>query len=133
MDERTLKYLLESYSELEVGLVVGGAPCQPFSGLNRDHMAFEDSRSAGIDAFVQIVAMLRRIAPHIAWHTMLENVASMSPTNRELISEELGREHPQPTPYWVDAALVGQVSRPRLYWVGWEPEDELQYKDSGHG
>jgi hypothetical protein len=78
--------------------------------------------------------MLRKVAPQITWHSMLENVASMSQANRDLISLELGREHPQPKPYWVDAALVGPVSRPRLYWTDWEPQEgELAYKDSGQG
>ena len=75
-------------ADLDTGLLVAGPPCQPFSNLNDDKRGFEDPRSGGIAMFVQLVTMLRRIAPHIEWSSLMENVASMSEEDRATIRED---------------------------------------------
>eukprot|EP00973_Karenia_brevis_P066147 9194841-Karenia_brevis.AAC.1 len=72
-DEEEIKGLLASKPLLKHGLIIGGAPCQPLSGLSTCRKGFDDPRSDGIDMFTTLVTTLRRIAPHITWHAMLEN------------------------------------------------------------
>ena len=74
---------------LDVGIVVGGPPCQGFSKLNALREGFGDPRSGGIAMFAQLTTKLREAAPHIEWHSMLENVASMSDSDRLAITQEL--------------------------------------------
>ena len=55
----------------------------------------------------------------------MENVASMSREDRDGITATLELEdaymkYPM-TPYALDAALLGPVRRPRLYWSSFEP------------
>ena len=69
--------LLGTVPTLVEGVVVGGSPCQGFSALNVQRRGFGDPRSLGIQKFAQLVAKLRKAAPQIRWHAMLENVASM--------------------------------------------------------
>jgi hypothetical protein len=80
--------------------------------------------------FVRLVVMLRKIAPRIQWHSMLESVASMSGADRSVITRELEVVCAHQL-YWFDAAIIGQVSRLRLYWLTWEMHaGELECKDS---
>ena len=50
---------------------------------------------------------------------MLENVASMTESDRSDISKEL-KDIGARDPYWFDAAVLGQVNRPRLFWPTWQ-------------
>jgi site-specific DNA-cytosine methylase len=129
------------------GLIIGGAPCQGFTRLSASRQGFEDPRSGGVAKFAELVIQLKRLAPHIEWHAMLENVASMSESDRTTITHVLDTAYPTikhyakgtgVKPYWIDAAILGQVSRPRLYWPSWKvgntgPQEELKYQDSDRG
>ncbi len=63
--------------------------------------------------FAHLVAKLWKAAPQVKWHALMENVASMSVEDRVTITEFFQPVCPQP--YWVDAAIMGQTRRPRLY------------------
>eukprot|EP00973_Karenia_brevis_P017604 2415688-Karenia_brevis.AAC.1 len=52
-EERVVE-LLRTKPGLKRGLVIGGAPCQPFSGLNACRKGFEDPRSDGIEGFTAL-------------------------------------------------------------------------------
>ena len=56
--------------------------------------------------FAQLVAKLRKAAPQIEWHAMLENVASMTDSDRSTITQELEPAYAT-KPYWIDAAIYG--------------------------
>lgn len=112
-----LKTIFDKYPRLRKGLIVGGPPCQPFSGLSRLREGFVDSRSLGISLFGDLLRAAEVAAPHIQFHSLMENVASMMDTDRAAISHELQQSH-----LWFDAAEVGHVRRPRLYWTSWDSD-----------
>ena len=116
--------VLKEGPPIDRGLVVGGPPCQSFSGLNAKRKGFGDPRSDGIGSFVKVVQSLTeasRLCKYtIQWDFMLENVSSMLPGDRAGITSRLEALVPHPRPLWFDAALLGPVSRPRLYWCSWE-------------
>ena len=119
VSSKELKLVLDRHPQLRVGLVVGGAPCQPFSSLNKERKGWDDKRSDGIGLFVRLIAMLRELAPGIVWHGMLENVATMMPEDRKKITKAVSavglRE-----PIRFDAKEIGHVRRDRLFWCTWE-------------
>ena len=79
------------------------------------------------------MAALKREAPSIQWHALMENVACMSPVARETISTKLCQAY-ETTPYWLDADAVGPIKRPRLYWPSWKmASGELRCHDTGQG
>ncbi len=87
--DQQLGDILAEHEELQNGLVVGGFPCQPFSGLAADRTGFSDPRAAAFPMMIELIERLRRIAPRIKWDDMLENVASMSESDRRAITQEL--------------------------------------------
>ena len=61
----------------------------------------------------------------------MENVSSMTSSDRDTISRVLDTVGVC-NRYWFDAAVVGHVSRPRLYWTSWEVQNgELRLGDLG--
>lgn len=88
----------------EIGLIIGGSPCQGFSfagkGLN-----FSDPRSL---LFFQYVRLLEDVQPK---YFLLENVR-MSKRNEDIITKTLGVE-----PLFINSSLVSAQDRKRLYWT----------------
>eukprot|EP00973_Karenia_brevis_P021775 2994048-Karenia_brevis.AAC.1 len=69
---------------------MGGAPCQPFSGLNADRKGFDHPRSDGIAMSTRLVKPLKEeIGSYIVWDAMLENVASVSLEHRSTITNRV--------------------------------------------
>ena len=139
---RSLLDALDSMPALEHGLIVGGPPCQGFSALNESRQGFNDPRSDGVAMFANLVSCLRYTHPHIKWHAMMENVSSMTDSDREtitaLLSDVHGRDFKETyrpmKPYWMDAALVGHIRRPRYYWASWSLyPSEFEVRDTGMG
>ena len=76
---------------------------------------------------------LKELTPQIAWHMMLENVASMTEGVRSTITREL-KPICDSQPLCIDAEIMGHVRRPRLYWLSWKPAaGELIHRDSRRG
>ena len=72
-------------------------------------------------------------APHLLWDVFMENVASMSPEHRTEITKQLESVNVG-LPCRFDAAELGQVHRPRLYWTTFPAQIEgFEFKDSGRG
>ena len=76
-------------------LLVAGPPCQPFSGLSGRATGFEDPRSHPLLAFKEVRGrILSDVCPRdvqeVRW--LVEEVASMSATDREAISSLLGAQ-----------------------------------------
>ena len=125
--------LIGGMPELEAGLFIGGPPCQGFSRLNRHRRGFDDPRSEGIFQFRRMFEQLKELTPQIAWHMMLENVASMTEGVRSTITREL-KPICDSQPLWIDAEIMGHVRRPRLYWLSWKAAaGELTHRDSRTG
>ena len=132
-------------------LLVGGSPCQDLSIAKKDREGL-DGKQSGL--FWNIVEIIKVKKPK--W-IVIENVASMSKANRELISQELGKAMGvESLPYaclnktsnteWlpfapmeylpcieINASLVSAQNRNRLFWANFlitQPEDRgIMLKD----
>ena len=108
------------YSNVGVVLVGAGPPCQGVSGLNADRKgAVRDERSSLFVHVPRICELLRQGFPWAQVHELVENVASMSPEDRALMSRTFGR-----LPHKIDSKGICLCSRPRLYWVSWALAEE---------
>ena len=94
-------------------LVMFGSPCQTFSvAMKADkRIGFDDKEKSGV--FWQCLRVLREIQvvnPDVMF--LVENVASMPDSDRDVISHELGVK-----PYLFDSAEVSPCMRQRYYWT----------------
>jgi DNA-cytosine methyltransferase len=117
-DVKTItKDLIGSYmGNVEIGLMIGGSPCQDLSIAQKNRKGLDGERSG---LFWEYVRILKEVKPK--WF-ILENVASMSKEAKEIITKELGVE-----PIMINAALVSAQNRKRLFWTNIpnviQPED----------
>ena len=99
--------LIASYmGNVEIGLMIGGSPCQDLSIAQKNRKGLDGERSG---LFWEYVRILKEAKPR--WF-ILENVASMSKEAKEVITRELGVE-----PIMINAALVSAQNRKRLFWT----------------
>ena len=89
----------------KIDLLIGGSPCQDLS-IAGARKGLSGERSG---LFYKFVEALKVIKPK---YFLLENNASMSNDNKEIISELLGVE-----PIMINSALVSAQNRKRLYWT----------------
>lgn len=89
-----------------IHLLIGGSPCTDLSIAKKDRQGLEGEHSS---LFWEYVRILNHIKPK---YYILENVASMSKKDKDIITETLGVE-----PVMIDAALVSAQSRKRLFWT----------------
>lgn len=95
------------FSKFEnVDLLMGGSPCQDLSIAKADRQGLNGKRS---NLFFRFVDALNQAKPK---YFIFENVASMSVTEKDKITEILGVE-----PILINSALVSAQSRKRLYWT----------------
>jgi DNA-cytosine methyltransferase len=92
--------------EGEIDLLIGGSPCQDLSIAKKDRKGLEGNRSG---LFWEYVRIKKECNPR--WF-VLENVASMSKKDRDIITREMGVE-----PVMFNASLVSAQSRKRLFWT----------------
>ena len=100
----------------KIDLIIGGSPCQDLSIAKKNRQGLEGEKSVLFWKFVEAV---KTIKPK---YFMLENVASMSKENKQIITDALGVE-----PILINSALVSAQQRKRLYWCNWaveQPEDK---------
>lgn len=102
-------------------LLIGGSPCQDLSIARAKRAGLEGQKSRLFYAYAEI---LRIKKPK---YFILENVASMSKTNRDKITNHIkGDCGYDVEPMEINAALVSAQKRKRLYWFNWnieQPED----------
>ena len=100
----------------KIDLIIGGSPCQDLSIAKKNRQGLDGEKSG---LFWKFVAAVKTIKPK---YFMLENVASMSKENKQIITDTLGVE-----PILINSALVSAQQRKRLYWCNWavdQPEDK---------
>ena len=104
----------------DIDLLIGGSPCQDLSIAKRDRNGLKGNRSS---LFFDYVKALKTIKPK---YFVLENVASMKNSDRDVISEFLGVE-----PIMINSALVTAQQRRRYFWTNIlgikQPEDRKIY------
>jgi len=89
-----------------IDLLIGGSPCQDLSIAKHNRKGLDGDRSG---LFWEYVRILKAVQPK---YFILENVASMPPEARDMISETLGVK-----PILIDASLVSAQMRKRLFWT----------------
>jgi DNA (cytosine-5)-methyltransferase 3A len=104
---------LNKYPEINnPDLIIGGSPCQDLSIAKKDRKGLEGERSG---LFWEYVRILKEVHPK---YFILENVASMSKKDKEIITQTLGVE-----PVMINASLVSAQNRKRSFWVGKKVND----------
>lgn len=102
-------------------LLIGGSPCQDLSIARAKRAGLEGQKSRLFYAYAEI---LRIKKPK---YFILENVASMSKTNKDKITNHIKSDCGYDVePMEINAALVSAQKRKRLYWFNWnieQPED----------
>jgi DNA (cytosine-5)-methyltransferase 3A len=110
-----------------VDLLIFGSPCQDLSCANSEQKGLEGERSG---LFYKAVEAIRICKPR--WFLM-ENVASMKPSEKEKISRALGEFYTNDLigiycePLRINSSLVSAQMRDRLYWCNWkitQPKDK---------
>ena len=89
----------------DVDLIMGGSPCQDLSIAGK-RVGLDGARSGLFWTFVE---MIKHYKPK---YFLLENVASMSGKDKDIITEAMGVE-----PVMINAALVSAQQRKRLFWT----------------
>ena len=100
----------------KIDLIIGGSPCQDLSIAKKNRQGLDGEKSGLFWKFAEAV---KTIKPK---YFMLENVASMSKENKQIITDTLELE-----PILINSALVSAQQRKRLYWCNWavdQPEDK---------
>ena len=115
-DIKDLVYSSQDYFHID--LVIMGSPCTQLSSVNtmdRSGLEGKDSK-----LFFDAVKIMQDIA---IWHTsrklyfLAENVASMTKSNRDIITESLRGIFPDTQMLKIDSALLAPAHRRRIYWT----------------
>ncbi|CAK0790348.1 unnamed protein product [Prorocentrum cordatum] len=106
--------LFEAFGGLvDLVVVAAGSPCQDLSRLNVGGRGLSGRKSSLFHEVPRILALLAAVfKDRLVW--FVENVASMSDANVELISEAL-----QVRPTLVCSSVFVPCRRPRLFWTSW--------------
>jgi DNA (cytosine-5)-methyltransferase 3A len=111
----------------KIDFIVFGSPCQDLSCANNRQKGLDGERSG---LFYRAVEAIRICRPR--WFLM-ENVASMKPSERTKISQALGDFYTNDflgmycEPVRINSKLVSAQTRDRLYWCNWnvnQPKDK---------
>jgi len=103
-DIRNVKIADNQSDGLNIGLLIGGSPCQGFSFAGKQ-LNFNDPRSK---LFFEFIRIKEETQPK---YFLLENV-KMKQESQDIISKYMGVE-----PIEIDSSLVSAQSRRRLYWT----------------
>lgn len=90
----------------KIDIIIGGSPCQDLSIANANREGLKGKRSG---LFYKYVEALEVIKPK---YFLLENVASMKNSERDIISEILGVQ-----PIMINSATITAQNRRRYYWT----------------
>jgi len=93
--------------ETEIDLLIGGSPCQSLS-IAWDRTGF-DGKSW---LFYEYVRLLKEVRPK---YFLLENVASMSKENKQIITDVITEIYSDTQVHMINSALVSAQNRKRLY------------------
>lgn len=99
----------------KIDLLIGGSPCQDFSGANRERLGVDGQKSKLFWEYVRILEELREINPDVKF--LLENV-KMKKEHQDFVSNVLGCE-----PIIINSEIVSPHLRHRLYWTNLEVDE----------
>ena len=96
----------EMFFNYKIDLLIGGSPCQDLTIINNKKEGLNGSKSR---LFYEYLRVLKEIKPK---YFLLENVASMKNSDKNIITKLLGVE-----PILINSDLVSAQHRRRLYWT----------------
>ena len=96
---------IDGYSLPKTDLLIGGSPCQDFSGANKERLGTDGVKSG---LFFEYVRLLQETNPK---YFLLENVR-MKKEHQDFVSSIIGCE-----PIIINSELVAPHLRHRLYWT----------------
>lgn len=105
-----------SNTSLDIDFLIGGSPCQDLSIAKKGRKGLDGERSGLFWEYVRIKDLIK------PKYFILENVASMSKKDKDIITEAMGVE-----PIMFNASLVSAQCRKRLFWTNIKfdlPEDK---------
>lgn len=108
---------INGYDLPQIDLLIGGSPCQDFSGANKQRLGVEGNKSG---LFYEYVRLLEETKPK---YFLLENVR-MKKEHQDIISEILKCE-----PIVFNSKDVSPQLRYRLYWTNIPNINKLEVKD----
>mgnify|MGYP002044073914 CR=1 FL=1 len=114
-EPKELAVRLREHGRISRVLVVGGFPCQGHTVLNVDRKGSADPRSQLVGHMWRLIEGLKRELPEATVDFLGENAASMAEDEVLALNKMFGR-----VPVSLDAADLGWVRRPRLYWLSWD-------------
>ncbi|CAK0849798.1 unnamed protein product [Prorocentrum cordatum] len=114
-DPANLARLLRGHGRITKVIVIGGFPCQGFAVLNVAREGSADPRSQLVGHMWRLIEGMRFELPEATVDFLGENVASMAEDEVLALNKMFGR-----VPVSLDAADLGWVRRPRLYWLSWD-------------
>jgi len=116
----------------QVDLVVGGFPCQNLSSVRKLHKSKKSKKEDGdglkgerSGLFFEFLRCLEECKPRFF---IMENVASMSKKNRDMISELIGVE-----PVLLDSKDFTPQKRRRLFWCNFKIQEKEKEKELALG
>ncbi len=109
-----------SFSQASVVIIGAGPPCQGVSGLNSDRLgALRDARSSLFTHVKRIEGLVKTKFPWAQVHSLMESVSSMDLEDMGHMSDSFGS-----WPWQCDAGNLLWCSRPRVYWVTWDLQEQ---------
>lgn len=108
---------IDGFSLPKIDLLIGGSPCQDFSGANKERLGTDGIKSG---LFFEYIRLLKETKPK---YFLLENVR-MKKEHQDFVSSIIGCE-----PIVINSELVAPHLRHRLYWTN-IPFSEMP-KDKG--
>jgi DNA (cytosine-5)-methyltransferase 3A len=120
----------------EIDLVVFGSPCTNLSSINPvDRRGLEGTESKLFYEAKRILHDIYAFAPiHKKLYFLMENVASMTAKDRDIITDELSEIFPDVKLVKINSADIAPANRRRLYWtnipnVGVPEPEKIKYQD----
>jgi site-specific DNA-cytosine methylase len=120
----------------EIDLVVFGSPCTNLSSINKtERTGLEGSESKLFYEALRIMGQIYSFQPLSKnLYFLMENVASMSKKDRDIITSELAIVFPDVKLYKINSADVSGANRRRLYWsnipnIGEVVPTKIKYQD----
>ena len=129
VDEQMVIQWSTRFSQCTIVVLGAGPPCQGVSGLNSDHLgALKDARSSLFAHVPRVRELLKKHFPWCPVYTLMESVASMDAKDRDTMSEAIGCR-----PLSCNAGTFTWCSRPRLYWIDWEVDEQYVQRPKASG
>eukprot|EP00438_Fugacium_kawagutii_P015634 Skav224367 [mRNA] locus=scaffold4379:21809:25230:- [translate_table: standard] len=131
IDEQLVLHWSTLFSNVGVIIIGAGPPCQGVSRLNCDKKgALRDARSVLFKEVPRVRSLFRKAFPWAQVHDLVENVASMSFEDCQIMCKEF-----EDYPWYIDAHGISLCHRPRVYWVSWEllPNDGVTFLLGSNG